>query len=92
MQAKTRKNNKLATGRINLSFHIYIRNCSFWDIQLYLFLFVQQLLSNVLGKELVIIAGPNGSGKTTFANNYLLSYKAEFLNADYILEQKWFVV
>ncbi len=40
-----------------------------------------------MGKELVIIAGPNGSGKTTFANNYLTSYKAEFLNADDIAKE-----
>ena len=40
-----------------------------------------------MGKELIIIAGPNGSGKTTFANDFLTSYKAEFLNADNIARE-----
>ena len=35
-------------------------------------------------KELIIIAGPNGSGKTTFAIDFLATFKAEFLNADEI--------
>lgn len=38
-------------------------------------------------KELIIIAGPNGSGKTTFANDFLVSYKAKFLNADDIAKE-----
>jgi len=33
-------------------------------------------------KELIIIAGPNGSGKTTFARSFLTEKKFEFLNAD----------
>jgi len=32
----------------------------------------------------LIIAGPNGSGKTTFAKSFLKEYKYEFLNADEI--------
>jgi predicted ABC-type ATPase len=42
-------------------------------------------------KELIIIAGPNGSGKTTFARLFLKDYKYAFLNADEIskkLEEK----
>jgi len=42
-------------------------------------------------KELIIIAGPNGSGKTTFARTFLKDYKYAFLNADEIsksLEEK----
>ena len=35
-------------------------------------------------KELIIIAGPNGSGKTTFARSFLAERKFEFLNADEI--------
>jgi predicted ABC-type ATPase len=35
-----------------------------------------------LKKELNIIAGPNGSGKTTFATDFLKTFEAEFLNAD----------
>ncbi len=38
-------------------------------------------------KELLIIAGPNGSGKTTFAKSFLKDYKYEFLNADEIARQ-----
>ena len=37
-----------------------------------------------MDKELIIIAGPNGSGKTTFASDFLETYEAEFLNADNI--------
>jgi predicted ABC-type ATPase len=40
-----------------------------------------------LEKELFIIAGPNGSGKTTFANDLLTFYKYDFLNADEIAEK-----
>ena len=35
-------------------------------------------------KELIIVAGPNGSGKTTFAKAFLKEFKYEFLNADEI--------
>jgi len=38
-------------------------------------------------KELLIIAGPNGSGKTTFAKSFLKDYKYEFLNADEIANE-----
>jgi predicted ABC-type ATPase len=42
-----------------------------------------------MAKEVIIIAGPNGSGKTTFARQYLQtnSYKPEFINADLIAEK-----
>ncbi len=33
-------------------------------------------------KEIVIIAGANGVGKTTFARVFLREYAYEFLNAD----------
>ena len=35
----------------------------------------------------MIIAGPNGSGKTTFADKYRSSNKTEFLNADDIARE-----
>ena len=35
-------------------------------------------------KEVIIIAGANGSGKTTFAKKFLETFKYEFLNADEI--------
>lgn len=35
-------------------------------------------------KRLVIIAGANGTGKTTLAKEFLKKYKVEFLNADEI--------
>lgn len=37
-----------------------------------------------LNKEIVIIAGANGVGKTTFARAFLREYDYEFLNADEI--------
>jgi len=37
-----------------------------------------------LKKEAIIVAGPNGSGKTTFAFEYLQQYKYNFVNADEI--------
>ncbi|MGI8788098.1 MAG: AAA family ATPase [Pyrinomonadaceae bacterium] len=37
---------------------------------------------NVSNKEIVIIAGANGVGKTTFARAFLQEYDYEFLNAD----------
>lgn len=41
-----------------------------------------------MAKELLIIAGPNGSGKTTFAKVFLKEKKFEFLNADEIAREK----
>jgi len=35
-------------------------------------------------KELLIIAGPNGSGKTTFAKSFLNEFDYDFINADEI--------
>jgi predicted ABC-type ATPase len=35
-----------------------------------------------MGREIVIIAGANGVGKTTFARAFLQEYRYEFLNAD----------
>jgi len=38
-------------------------------------------------KEAYIIAGPNGSGKTTFAYQFLRNKKLEFVNADEIAQE-----
>ena len=40
-----------------------------------------------LTKEIVIVAGGNGVGKTTFARQFLLEYPYEFLNADEIAKE-----
>ena len=36
---------------------------------------------------MTIIAGPNGSGKTTFASEYLRNSNAEYISADAIAEK-----
>jgi len=38
-------------------------------------------------KDLIIIAGVNGSGKTTFAKEFLKSFNYEFINADEIAKK-----
>jgi len=38
-------------------------------------------------KEIFIIAGPNGSGKTTFAKKFIEEYKLPFINADEIAQK-----
>ena len=40
-----------------------------------------------MSKRAVIIAGPNGSGKTTFANEYLKVYKFDYISADEIANE-----
>jgi predicted ABC-type ATPase len=42
---------------------------------------------NIKGKRLIIIAGANGTGKTTLANEFLKKYKIYFLNADEIAKR-----
>ena len=37
-----------------------------------------------MSKKLIVIAGPNGSGKTTFALEYVAAYGFEYLSADAI--------
>jgi predicted ABC-type ATPase len=38
-------------------------------------------------KQVVIVAGANGSGKTTFARKFLYVTKYKFLNADEIAKE-----
>jgi len=38
-------------------------------------------------KEVYIIAGPNGSGKTTFAKEFIKDVALSFINADEIAER-----
>ncbi|OFX67050.1 MAG: hypothetical protein A2X12_02815 [Bacteroidetes bacterium GWE2_29_8] len=40
-------------------------------------------------KEAIIIAGPNGSGKTTFANNFIEEYPFTYINADNIIKEAY---
>jgi predicted ABC-type ATPase len=37
-----------------------------------------------VGKQFIVVAGPNGSGKTTFAEEYLLHHECSYLSADSI--------
>lgn len=41
----------------------------------------------MIKRELIIIAGPNGSGKTTFAKSFLSEKNFKFLNADEISKE-----
>ncbi len=38
-------------------------------------------------KDVIIVAGPNGSGKTTFATQYIEIYGYHYLSADAIAAQ-----
>jgi predicted ABC-type ATPase len=40
-----------------------------------------------ISKELVVVAGPNGSGKTTFAQEYLSQHVCTYLSADLVAER-----
>ena len=42
---------------------------------------------DALSKNVVIIAGPNGSGKTTFASEYLRDSDVEYISADALAEK-----
>lgn len=44
-------------------------------------------MNDRLTKEIVVIAGGNGVGKTTFARQFLLEYPYDFLNADEIAKE-----
>ena len=40
-----------------------------------------------MSKEALIVAGPNGVGKTTFAEEYVATYPRPFLSADAIAQR-----
>ena len=40
-----------------------------------------------MSKEALIVAGPNGVGKTTFAEEYVATYPRPFLSADAIVQR-----
>jgi len=46
-------------------------------------------MNDELKKEVIIIAGGNGVGKTTFARAFLQEYDYEFLNADEIAKKSF---